>query len=75
MEIDLKELEDLTTKALKNFGYDDDETTTIRDMLLYAQLRGNNQGVVKLIGEGIPKNIDAGDIKIENRGNAHGRVW
>lgn len=64
MEIDLKELENLTTDALKNFGYDDDETATIRDMLLYAQLRGNNQGVVKLIGKGIPKNNDAGDIKI-----------
>lgn len=65
MKIDLKELEDLTTKALKNYGYDDYETSTIRDMLLYAQLRGNNQGVVKLIGKGIPKNKDAGPIKIE----------
>jgi LDH2 family malate/lactate/ureidoglycolate dehydrogenase len=74
MEIDLKELEDLTTKALKNFGYDDDETTTIRDMLLYAQLRGNNQGVVKLIGEGIPKNKDAGDIKIEKETALSARI-
>src|SRR5512147_2790949 len=65
MKIDLKELEELTTRALKNYGYDDTETATIRDMLLYAQLRGNNQGVVKLIGKGIPKNPDAGDITIE----------
>lgn len=65
MLIDLKELEDLTTQALKNFGYNDHETATIRDMLLYAQLRGNNQGIVKLIGPGIPKNADAGEIKIE----------
>jgi len=65
MKIDLKELEALTTKAIKNFGYDDSETATIRDMLLYAQLRGNNQGVVKLIGKGIPKDPNAREITIE----------
>ncbi len=65
MEIDLKELENLTTRALKNYGYTDDETATIRDILLYAQLRGNNQGVVKLIGAGIPKNTSAGNIILQ----------
>jgi L-2-hydroxycarboxylate dehydrogenase (NAD+) len=65
MKIDLKELESLTTKAIKNFGYDDSETATIRDMLLYAQLRGNNQGVVKLIGKGIPKDPGTGAITVE----------
>lgn len=65
MQIELKELEDLTSKALKKSGYTDDETATIRDFLLYAQLRGNNQGVVKLIGAGMPKNPDAGPIGIE----------
>ena len=65
MKIELKELEALTTQALKNYGYDDAETATIREMLLYAQLRGNNQGVVKLIGKGIPKDPNAGAITIE----------
>ena len=74
MEIDLKELENLTTEALKNFGYDDDETAAIRDMLLYAQLRGNNQGVVKLIGKGIPKNNDAGEIIIEKETALSARI-
>jgi len=35
------------------------------EVLLYAQLRGNNQGVVKLIGNGIPKAPDTGKIEIE----------
>lgn len=74
MKIDLQELRDLTTKALKNYGYDDQETATIRDMLLYAQLRGNNQGVVKLIGAGIPKNKDAGDIVIEKETALSARI-
>ncbi|HMK65968.1 MAG TPA: Ldh family oxidoreductase [Thermodesulfobacteriota bacterium] len=65
MKIELKELEALTTKALINYGYDDNEAAIIRDMLLYAQLRGNNQGVVKLIGKGIPKDPGAKDITIE----------
>ncbi len=65
MKVELKELEALTTKAIKKYGYNDRETTTIREMLLYAQLRGNNQGVVKLIGKGIPKDPKAGDVVIE----------
>jgi L-2-hydroxycarboxylate dehydrogenase (NAD+) len=65
MKIELNELEAITTRAIKNYGYDDTETAAIRDMLLYAQLRGNNQGVVKLIGKGIPKDPGAKDITIE----------
>ncbi len=64
MKITVKELEKLTSQALKNSGYDAEEIRTIRDVLLYAQLRGNNQGVVKLIGQGMPKNPNAGEIKI-----------
>lgn len=70
----MKELEDLTTRAVKNYGYTDAETAIIRDMLLYAQLRGNNQGVVKLIGQGIPKNMDAGDILIEKETTLLARI-
>lgn len=65
MKVELKELEALATKAIKKYGYNDRETATIREMLLYAQLRGNNQGVVKLIGKGIPKDPNAGDVVIE----------
>jgi L-2-hydroxycarboxylate dehydrogenase (NAD+) len=74
MEIELKKLEDLTARALKNYGYNDEETATIRDILLYAQLRGNNQGVVKLIGSGIPKNTDAGDIIVEQETTVSARI-
>lgn len=74
MRIDLATLEDLTTKAIKVYGYTDGETETIRDMLLYAQLRGNNQGVVKLIGPGIPKNKSAGDIVIEKETPVSARI-
>jgi L-2-hydroxycarboxylate dehydrogenase (NAD+) len=62
MKIKIPELEDLTCKALKNNGYSDFEIPVLKDVLLYAQLRGNNQGVVKLIGKGMPKDPQAGDI-------------
>lgn len=55
MKIAVSELQDLVNKALSNYGYSFDEASKISNILMYAQLRGNNQGVVKLIGKGIPK--------------------
>jgi len=65
MKISIDELRELTGNALKNQGYSDEETTTIEEILLYAQLRGNNQGVVKLIGNGMPKDPQVKEIEIE----------
>lgn len=65
MKIKLEELKDLTRKAILKYGYTDKEADLIQEVLLYAQLRGNNQGIVKLIGSGIPKAPDAGEIKVE----------
>jgi L-2-hydroxycarboxylate dehydrogenase (NAD+) len=65
MEIAIKELEELTRKAVENYGYRDKEVHIITDVLLYAQMRGNNQGIVKLIGKGIPRDPKAGDIIVE----------
>lgn len=62
MKVKVAELEKLTKKALKKYGYSPKEIKVIKEVLLYAQLRGNNQGVVKLIGKGIPKSPDAGEI-------------
>ncbi|MBI4121036.1 MAG: Ldh family oxidoreductase, partial [Parcubacteria group bacterium] len=52
-------------KALLKYGYTAEESAIIKRVLLYAQMRGNNQGVVKLIGPGIPKAKDAGNIEVE----------
>ena len=74
MKISLDELKDLTTKALKSYGYNNEEISVISDILIYAQLRGNNQGVVKLIGQGIPKNPDAGEIVIEKETGVSAKI-
>lgn len=65
MKIAISELEDLTAQAIRAYGYNEAEVRAISEVLLYAQLRGNNQGVVKLIGKGIPKHPQAGEIRIE----------
>lgn len=65
MKVSIAELKKLTEQAIRNYGYDEKEAVAIREVLLYAQFRGNNQGIVKLIGSGIPKPSDAGEIEIE----------
>lgn len=64
MKIQIITLRQLVEKALEKQGYKDAEMAVIADILMYAQLRGNNQGVVKLIGKGIPKRKTAGHPKI-----------
>lgn len=64
MKIKVEELKQLTGKAILNYGYAGEEAKVIQEVLLYAQLRGNNQGVVKLIGKGIPKRENAKPPKI-----------
>jgi LDH2 family malate/lactate/ureidoglycolate dehydrogenase len=65
MKISIRELEELTARAVRSYGYSEEEVRVISDVLLYAQLRGNNQGVVKLIGKGIPRDREAGEIAVE----------
>ena len=74
MIITIAKLEDLTTKAIAGFGYDDEGIAAIREILLYAQLRGNNQGVVKLIGKGFLKSPTTGEIVIEKETPLSARI-
>ncbi len=63
-KIAITELQDLARKILiEKFNYTDKEAETILKVLMYAQLRGSNQGVVKLIGNGLPKNPEASEPK------------
>ena len=65
MKISIQELNKLSKKAILKYGYSEEETQIILDMLMYAQMRGNDQGIVKLIGEGIPNNEKAQKPTIE----------
>lgn len=74
MKISITDLADLTTKAIASYGYNEQETSAIREILLYAQLRGNNQGVVKLIGKGIPKDPAAKEMVIDKETPLSARI-
>lgn len=63
MKVKLTELKDLTHKALLKYGFNEQQAKDVAEVLLYAQLRGNNQGVVKLIGAGY-HNTATGDIEV-----------
>jgi len=65
VKITIQDLTKLSKKAIIKYGYSDEEANTILDMLMYAQLRGNDQGIVKLIGAGIPKNRKSKNPTIE----------
>lgn len=59
MIVPLTQLEQTALTVLGRSGYAPDEAQTILKVLLYAQLRGNNQGIVKLIGAGLPRDPKA----------------
>ena len=56
-EVPLSHLEALVRQALKKSGYTEDEVPVIEDVLMYAQTRGNNQGIIKLTGAGLPASV------------------
>lgn len=55
MKTKVSEIRKLVDSALVKYGYSPSESKTIGDILMYAQVRNNNQGIVKLIGKGIPR--------------------
>ena len=66
MKIKLTELQEtIEEKQRLNMVIQKRKADIILGMLMYAQLRGNNQGIVKLIGRGIPKSTEAKEPTIE----------
>jgi len=62
MQVLIDDLKRTTLQVLARSGYPPDEAETILNVLMYAQLRGNNQGVIKLIGAGMPRDKSAKPI-------------
>lgn len=67
MKIKVSELKKMVEVILKKYNYDQTEVETISAVLMYAQLRGNNQGIVKLISPKFIKNSNAGEIEMTER--------
>ncbi len=64
MKVAIDELREVTRRAITAQGYAAGDTEIILEIILYAQLRGNNQNIIKLLGAGMPANPEADEIKV-----------
>ena len=55
MKVKVTELREKVLHGVQKLGYAGDDARTIADVLLYAQMRGNNQGITKIATGGVPK--------------------
>eukprot|EP00854_Cymbomonas_tetramitiformis_P005754 gene5754-6946_t len=63
--VPLDHLKDLTLKAIKNFGYSGEEAQAMCDVLMYAQVRDNSQGINKVaVGAFIQMEPDRTEMKV-----------
>jgi L-2-hydroxycarboxylate dehydrogenase (NAD+) len=60
MIVGLKELEDAVHKGVRKLGYAGNDARIIADVLMYAQMRVNNQGITKIATGGVP---NAGELE------------
>ena len=64
MKVSVKALRAAAQRAIAAQGFNAADSEVILDILMYAQLRGNNQNVIKLLGKGMPANPDAGEMSL-----------
>jgi L-2-hydroxycarboxylate dehydrogenase (NAD+) len=67
MKVTVSDLESQVSAGVASLGYDSREAKIIAEVLLYAQLRGNNQGITKIATGGVPKVSDIHKYKIVKR--------
>ena len=53
VDVAIDALKESIFQALKSYEYLDEDCHIITDVLIYAELRGNNQGIVKLVTGGL----------------------
>lgn len=64
IEVAVDHLTELVDRSLKAIGVPDADVESIRDVLMYAELRGNNQGLVKIPAHAVLPDPDAKPIEI-----------
>lgn len=64
MQIKLDELRDKVLKGVVKLGYKNEDAKIIAEVLMYAQMRGNNQGITKIATGGVPKAENVEEFKV-----------
>ncbi len=76
VEMDLDELERITQYLVQHsLGYNEADSILITRVLLYAQVRGNSQGVIKILTGGVPAHCrEATPIEVEHETKLSARL-
>lgn len=74
VKISVKELTDICIKAVGTLGYSSDEASNLVDCMLAAQLRGNNQGIIKITTGGLNKHPEESAMKIVHETPVSARI-
>lgn len=64
MKVAVVDLREKVLAGVAKLGYKGEDAETIAAVLLYAQLRGNNQGITKIATGGVPKAADVEEYKV-----------
>jgi|JI10StandDraft_1071094.scaffolds.fasta_scaffold21210_6 LDH2 family malate/lactate/ureidoglycolate dehydrogenase len=64
MKVKIDELQSKVLAGVSKLGYEGEDAQIITDVLMYAQLRGNNQGITKIATGGVPRVKDLEDFKL-----------
>lgn len=64
MKIKLTDLKEKVTMGVKKLGYNEENSKIIIDTLMYAEMRGNNQGIVKIATNGVPYADKVEELKV-----------
>jgi LDH2 family malate/lactate/ureidoglycolate dehydrogenase len=64
MKVKITELREKVIAGVNKLGYEEADAESIVDTLLYAEMRGNNQGITKIATGGIPLASEVEEFKI-----------
>ncbi len=64
MIVKVKDLQEKVLRGVTKLGYKNEDAQIISDVLLYAQMRGNNQGITKIATGGVPNASDIEEYKV-----------
>jgi LDH2 family malate/lactate/ureidoglycolate dehydrogenase len=64
MKVSIDDLRQQVHAGVAKLGYENGDAAVIAEVLLYAQLRGNNQGITKIATGGVPKASDIEELVV-----------
>lgn len=67
MLIDLNELKAAVRAGIARLGYSGEPAEAIFQTLMYAEMRRNNQGIVKIATGGVPEASEVQDFRVTKR--------